>query len=59
MHIPATNLLDDLYEQFTEISDRIGGDSSSPPFVHGYRSGLARARLFVLDEQATESSLIL
>lgn len=56
MNTSSDTLLDDLYEQFTALADRTGADSSAPPFTHGFRSALARARLFVLDAQARESS---
>lgn len=56
MNTTSATLLDDLYEQFTALSDRAGADGSAPPYTHGFRSALARARLFVLDAQARESS---
>lgn len=56
MTTSSATLLDDLYEQFTDIAERAGADGSSSPFTHGFRSGLARARLFVLDAQAGEFS---
>lgn len=56
MNTSSTTLLDDLYEHFTALAERAGADDSPPPFVNGFRSGLARARLFVLDAQAGEYS---
>ena len=56
MTTSSATLLDELYEQFTDISERAGDDGSPSPFAHGFRSALARARLFVLDAQAGEFS---
>ncbi|WP_068161662.1 hypothetical protein [Rhodococcus phenolicus] len=56
MTISATELLDRLYEQFTAMSNDAGDGGSSSAFVHGRRAALAHARLFVLDQQAVEST---
>lgn len=53
----TSKVLDELYEQFTALSDRAGSRGSPSPALCGHRSGLARARLFVLDEQTTQSAL--
>ena len=58
-NMTAPHILDSLYEQFTAMSSRPDDGGSSSSFTHGRRAALARARLFVLDQQAGESALIL
>ncbi|MEE2032828.1 hypothetical protein [Rhodococcus chondri] len=41
-------VLEALYAQFTELSER---ENTTDPRALGYRSAMARARLFALDEQ--------
>ncbi|MCK8674936.1 hypothetical protein M1M07_27985 [Rhodococcus sp. HM1] len=56
MTTSAQELLDSLYEQFTTMSDQTAGGPQSA-FLHSRRAALARARLFVLDQQAAECTV--
>ncbi|WP_420752468.1 hypothetical protein [Rhodococcus sp. O3] len=58
MTISAPELLDSLYEQFTAMSDQAAGSEPQSAFLHGRRAALARARLYVLDQQAAECTVM-
>lgn len=49
-----TAALEALYEKVSALSDQ---ESGSDIYRHGYRSALARARVFVLDERAVVTKI--
>lgn len=59
MTIDDPDLLDSLYEQFTALAGQVDHGGSPTAFGHGRRAALARARLFVLDQQAAEATVTL